>query len=74
MPMKLVNIPKFEKMNPGLSITVLGYNNMPQVGEDGEIFKNPYIEVLQRSKVEDAINIHVLLLENGNLLHIIYYF
>ena len=53
----------------GLAINVLSYNENPVNITDGEVFKNPFVDIIYRSKREGQ-EIHLLLLENGNLYYI----
>jgi len=65
-PMTLSNISKFEAKNPGLSINVLKWNDIPK--ERTIHFKHPSVEIIRRSKV-DAPEIYLLLLEDGKKLY-----
>ena len=64
-PMSLANITKFEARNPGLSINVLKWNEIPK--ERTIHFKHPSVEIIIRSKI-DAPEIYLLLLEDGKKL------
>ena len=65
MPMKIKDIPKFERNNPQCAINVFVYNNEPDI-VDADIVKNPYIDVIYRSKNLEGVPINLLLLEKGN--------
>jgi len=74
MPMKIKSIPNFERRNPQISINVLKYNNDVDNDENEdydnvEIVKNPYIDLIYRSRNENGEQIHLLLLEKGNKYH-----
>ena len=53
MPMRICNIDKFERNNPSLRINVFKYNDdvgLMNGDDDNEVFKNPFVDVLYRTK------------------------
>ena len=73
MPMQMINITKFEVMNPGLCINVFQYhddNVENALYEDGDIFKNPNIDIIRRSN-KIGRQIYLVLLEDGLNFHYI---
>ena len=67
-PMKMVDIPKFEKANPGYAITVFSYNENPILpSPKAEIYKNPHVDIAYRSKASGR-DIYLLLLQSGKIL------
>ena len=69
MPIKLMNIPKFERQNPGLSINVLSWNEETiKDEEDDVVMKHPNLDIIHRSKC-DGKKIYLLLLENKEKFH-----
>ena len=78
MPMRLYKIRQFEQMNPGYSINVFKYNEDPlelrmmsdEYDDNDNIYKNPYVDIIYRSKSVGR-EIFLLLLENGNNHHYI---
>ena len=67
-PMKVSNIGKFERSNPGLNINVLVYDADATIEPDEDIVKNPHVNIIRRSKREGP-QIYVLLLEDGDKYH-----
>ena len=67
MPMKLNDISKFERNNPGYSINVLSWNE-DVVYDTETIVKHPYVDIIRRSKCEGR-KIYLLMLENKNRYH-----
>ena len=73
MPMKLCNIPKFEKQNK-LSINVLKYNSDVSVDDINEVDmqRNPFFDLYYKSKIKEKSRIvNLLLLEKDNDFHYI---
>ena len=65
MPMKLASIPLFEAANPDLAINVLQYNSSPLMTEvSKDIYKNPFVDIIYRSK-KTITPIYLVLVENG---------
>ena len=74
LPMKLKDIPVFERLNPGLAINVLSYNEINFVikntdDDENAGLKHPYIDIIHRTKVEDVEPFYLLLLEKGKRFH-----
>ena len=81
MPMRIAGIPSFERMNPQYRINVLRYTNIEDNVtndddddddvEEKEIFKNPYIDLIYRTRNTDtsAQVINLLLLEGERTFH-----
>ena len=73
MPMRLVNIPKFERMNPAVAVNIIKFtppslNNYVPADEEGEVFKHPCLDLVYRSKqsiTAETKVVHLLLCENG---------
>ena len=54
--MKLCDLSTFERMNPSLSINVFEFNILPIFPDENEdCFKNQYIDIIYRSKNQDAV-------------------
>ena len=71
MPMRLCNIPKFERANPTLSINVIKYNACmdDEVGE-GEVVRNEAYDLVYKTGNKNAIHkINLLLLEEKGNFH-----
>ena len=67
-PMKMVDIPKFERANPGYAVTVFQYNLQPNLpSPKAEIYKNPHVDIAYRSKASGR-DIYLLLLQSGKIL------
>ena len=71
MPMQLVNIRKFERMNPGIAINVLSYSDENENDEDLDAiaFKHPHLNIIHRTRVTGVEPIHLLLIENKDNFH-----
>ena len=71
-PMKMVDISKFERANPGYAITVFSYNLQPILpSPKAEIYKNPHVDIAYRSKASGR-DIYLLLLQSGLLILLIF--
>ena len=70
MPIKLSDIPKFEKQI-NLSIKVFKYNaNLNKEDLENEIlYKNPYVDIIFRSKNPKGYPVNLLVLENDKNYH-----
>ena len=72
MPMKICDIPKFERQNPWIRINVLSYNNAAEPSKPSEVYKNPFFDLMYRSgvPVSDAVTtVTLLLLTKGETFH-----
>ena len=65
MPMKLVNIPKFESRNPGFGINIFTYT---ENDTNDTYFKHPNVDIIYRSKNGGGTQIYLLLLQNSNII------
>ena len=64
MPMKLVNIPKFESRNPGFGINIFTYT---ENDTNDTYFKHPNVDIIYRAKNKGP-QIYLLLLQNSNII------
>jgi DNA polymerase type B, organellar and viral/Recombination endonuclease VII len=74
MPMRLINIPTFERHNPQVAINIIKYtppnrlNHLPY-DDAAEVFKNPCFDLVYKSKqnnvAADAKVVHLLLVDNS---------
>jgi len=71
-PMKLVDIHRFEQVNPNLAINIFQYNEnaLDSRQFDEEIYKNPYVDIIYRSKSKGR-QIYLVLLEDKSDFHYI---
>jgi hypothetical protein len=69
MPMQLKDIPDFEKYNH-LSINIFQYNDNTDFSY-ADIIKNPYVDIIYRTKYPQYKIINLLLLQKGNNYHYI---
>ena len=74
MPMRICNISKFERQNPQLRVNVLKYNSnvdFSNVNGDDDVYKNPFVDLLYKSKntEDNAFPVNLLLLEDGERFH-----
>ena len=69
MPMKLKTIPAFERRNPALSINVFRYNEVIDIPVDEEVYKNPHVDIIYRSRNPNGRPIYLLLLEQKEKYH-----
>ena len=73
MPMKLSNIPNFERKNPGLAINVLSWtsksNDVGNREENELVMKHPNLDIIHKSRVEDGEKIYLILLEEKDNYH-----
>ena len=67
-PMRVIDITKFEKANPGYAINVLTYTDSKTKFPKTEFFKNPNFCIIRKSKA-DGQKIFLLLLENETSFH-----
>ena len=61
MPMKLVNIPKFESLNKSFEVNILSYS---EKDKNTTYYKHPNVDIIYRSR-NDTPQIYLLLLEKG---------
>ena len=73
MPMKICDIPKFERQNPHLAVNVFAYKPKDdQTQVDATTLQHPFLEVLYRScnrQKNDIKIVNLLLLENFGKFH-----
>ena len=70
VPMKLRDIPKFEKMNLSFGVNVLEFREKKP--KDGEVcFKNPNVDLIYRSVNPTNNQIYLILINDGMFLLII---
>ena len=61
MPMKLINIPKFESKNKSFGVNILSYS---EKDKNTTYYKHPNVDIIYRSRNETT-QIYLLLLEKG---------
>ena len=64
MPMKLVNIPKFESANKSFGVNIFTYS---EKDKNKTYYKHPNADIIYRSR-NDTPQIYLLLLQNGNII------
>ena len=73
LPMRLVDIPKFEAQNPGLAINVLSYTDInfkdSNDDDDNAGLKHPFIDIIHRTKVMNVEPLYLLMLEKKDNFH-----
>ena len=84
MPMKIANVPKFERQNPQYRINIIRYRDIDDDDDDDEeddddddddddceVFKNPHMNLVYRSRNNDSSTtmVNLLLLENERRFH-----
>jgi len=61
MPMKLIDIPKFESKNKSFGVNILSYS---EKDKNTTYYKHPNVDIIYRSRNETS-QIYLLLLEKG---------
>jgi len=61
MPMKLINIPKFESKNKSFGVNILSYS---EKDKNTTYYKHPNVDIIYRSRNETT-QIYLILLEKG---------
>jgi len=61
MPMKLINIPKFESANKSFGVNILSYS---EKDKNTTYYKHPNVDIIYRSR-NDTPQIYLILLEKG---------
>ena len=64
MPMKMVDIPKFESVNKDFGVNILTYT---EKDKNTTFYKHPNVDIVYRSKNKGP-QLHLILLQNGNIL------
>ena len=64
MPMKLVDIPKFESVNKDFGVNILTYT---EKDKNTTFYKHPNVDIVYRSKNKGP-QLHLILLQKGNIL------
>ena len=64
MPMKSINIPKFESANKSFGVNIFTYT---EKDKNTTFYKHPNVDIIYRSR-NDTPQIYLLLLQNGNII------
>ena len=69
MPMRICNISQFERNNPHLSINVFLFHDEDDIDLDEDIIKNPFVDILYRSKNSNGTVVNLMIIEKNDCYH-----